>query len=144
MPASKLVAQAGTTMEQVVSSVKRVTDVVAEISAASAEQSNGIGQINQAVALMDESTQQNAALVEEAAAAAKSLQDQAAGLEKTVAIFKLEGGGAAVTNTATAAVKTNTKSTAIARAKSSKVLERKPVSTISTVMTDDKLSWEQF
>ena len=141
---SKLVAQAGTTMEQVVSSVKRVTDVVAEISAASAEQSNGIGQINQAVALMDESTQQNAALVEEAAAAAKSLQDQAAGLEKTVAIFKLEGGGAAVTNTATAAVKTNTKSTAIARAKSSKVLERKPVSTISTVMTDDKLSWEQF
>jgi len=151
---SKLVAQAGATMEQVVSSVKRVTDVVAEISAASAEQSNGIGQINQAVALMDESTQQNAALVEQAAAAAKSLQDQALGLEKTVSIFKLEGGSrstgnisnvdtvinSASSNTASKA-STNTKSTAVTRAKSAKAIERKP---ISTVMTDDNLSWEQF
>lgn len=151
---SKLVAQAGATMEQVVSSVKRVTDVVAEISAASAEQSNGIGQINQAVALMDESTQQNAALVEQAAAAAKSLQDQALGLEKTVSIFKLDGGSRSTGNisnvdTATSNVtsstpskaSTNTKSTAVARAKSAKAIARKP---ILTVMTDDNLSWEQF
>ncbi|MBB3211735.1 methyl-accepting chemotaxis protein [Herbaspirillum sp. Sphag1AN] len=87
---SKLVAQAGTTMEQVVSSVKHVTDVVGEISAASAEQSNGIGQINQAITLMDEATQQNAALVEQAAAASKSLQDQAETLEKAIDIFRLE------------------------------------------------------
>ena len=90
---SKLVAQAGTTMEQVVSSVKHVTDVVGEISAASAEQSNGISQINQAITLMDEATQQNAALVEQAAAAAKSLLDQAEMLEKSIDIFRLDNNG---------------------------------------------------
>jgi methyl-accepting chemotaxis protein len=86
---SKLVAQAGSTMEQVVSSVRRVTDVVSEISAASSEQSDGIGQVNQAIAQMDEATQQNAALVEEAAAASRSLQEQAQHLEQAVAVFKL-------------------------------------------------------
>jgi len=87
---SKLVAQAGSTMSEVVSSVKRVTDIVGEISAASQEQSTGIGEVNQAITQMDEVTQQNAALVEEAAAAAQSLQDQAAKLAEVVSVFKLD------------------------------------------------------
>ncbi len=86
---SKLVAQAGTTMEEIVSSISRVTTIVSDISAASMEQSNGIEQINQAVTQMDEVTQQNAALVEQAAAAAQSLQDQAGQLTQAVSIFKL-------------------------------------------------------
>jgi methyl-accepting chemotaxis protein len=88
---SKLVAQAGTTMTEVVDSVKRVTDIVAEISAASQEQSAGIEQVNQAITQMDQVTQQNAALVEEAAAAAGSLNDQAGRLERTVSAFKIAG-----------------------------------------------------
>jgi methyl-accepting chemotaxis protein len=87
---SKLVAQAGSTMSEVVSSVKRVTDIVGEITAASQEQSAGIEEVNQAITQMDEVTQQNAALVEEAAAAAQSLQDQAAKLAEIVSVFKLD------------------------------------------------------
>ncbi|MET3115898.1 methyl-accepting chemotaxis protein [Undibacterium sp. GrIS 1.8] len=86
---SKLVGQAGVTIDEVVSSVKHVTDIIAEISAASQEQSVGIEQVNHAIIEMDSMTQQNAALVEEAAAAAQSLQDQAAELAKVVSIFKL-------------------------------------------------------
>jgi methyl-accepting chemotaxis protein len=85
-----LVEEAGKTMDEVVSSVRRVSDIVAEISAASAEQSTGIGQVNQAIVQMDGVTQQNAALVEEAAAAAESLQQQAATLVALVGEFKLE------------------------------------------------------
>lgn len=85
----RLVAQAGTTMQEVVTSVQRVTDIMAEISAASSEQSAGIEQVNQAIAQMDQVTQQNAALVEEAAAAAASLQDQASGLSTLVGTFRL-------------------------------------------------------
>ncbi len=87
---SKLVTQAGATMSEVVESVKRVTDVMSEIMAASQEQSAGIEQVNQAIGQMDQVTQQNAALVEQAAAAAESLQDQAANLAQMVSIFKLE------------------------------------------------------
>jgi methyl-accepting chemotaxis protein len=86
---SRLVEQAGATMSEVVASVRRVTDVVAEISAASHEQSDGIEQINHAIVQMDEVTQQNAALVEQAAAAAQSLQEQSGRLVETVSIFKL-------------------------------------------------------
>jgi methyl-accepting chemotaxis protein len=86
---SRLVAQAGQTMEEIVTSVKRVTDMMAEITAASQEQSTGIEQVNQVISQMDQATQQNAALVEEAAAAAGSLQDQAGRLARTVSIFKL-------------------------------------------------------
>ncbi|ADJ66004.1 HAMP domain-containing protein [Herbaspirillum seropedicae] len=86
---SRLVEQAGTTMTEVVASVRRVTDVVAEISAASNEQSDGIEQINHAITQMDQVTQQNAALVEEAAAAAQSLQEQSTRLSATVSVFKL-------------------------------------------------------
>ncbi len=88
---SKLVEQAGKTMEEIVTSVKRVTDIMAEISAASQEQSSGIDQINKAITQMDQVTQQNAALVEEASAAARSLEDQAGNLSHSVSAFTLAG-----------------------------------------------------
>jgi methyl-accepting chemotaxis protein len=91
---SALVRDAGQTMEDVVASVRRVSDIVAEISAASAEQSTGIGQVNQAIVSMDGTTQQNAALVEEAAAAADSLQQQADLLVALVGEFRLDGAAA--------------------------------------------------
>jgi len=92
---SKLVGEAGTTIQEVVQQVKRVTDIMSEISAASMEQSSGIEQVNTAVTQMDEVTQQNAALVEQAAAAAESLQEQAELLADAVSVFKLEGQAAA-------------------------------------------------
>ncbi|MFQ6335065.1 methyl-accepting chemotaxis protein [Methylophilus sp. 3sh_L] len=88
---TKLVENAGSTMEEVVSSVQRVADIISEISAASTEQTTGIDQVNQAVTSMDETTQQNAALVEEAAAAAESLVDQANQLSDVISQFKLDG-----------------------------------------------------
>lgn len=92
---STLVEGAGTTMQDIVASVRRVTDIVDEITAASQEQSSGIEQVNQAVAQMDQVTQQNASLVQEAAAASASLEAQAAQLAAAVAIFRLaEGQGA--------------------------------------------------
>ncbi len=86
---SALVDQAGRTMGEIVGSIKRVSDIVGEISAASTEQSNGVSQVGEAVSQMDQVTQQNAALVEESAAAATSLQHQAEELVRTVAVFKL-------------------------------------------------------
>ncbi|MBC3916795.1 MCP four helix bundle domain-containing protein [Undibacterium sp. CY18W] len=90
---TRLVDQAGSTMKEVVESVKRVSDIISEITAAGAEQSSGIQQINEAVTQMDQMTQQNAALVEQAAAAAGALQDQAANLSRVVSVFKLEQSG---------------------------------------------------
>ncbi|VTU33478.1 methyl-accepting chemotaxis protein [Variovorax sp. PBL-E5] len=87
---SKQVAEAGRTMQEIVGSVKRVTDIMGEITAASQEQTSGIEQINQAITQMDQVTQQNAALVEEAAAAAASLQEQAGGLSLVVGEFRLD------------------------------------------------------
>ena len=87
---STLVEQAGVTMEEVVASVRRVTDIMGEITSASQEQSAGIAQVNTTILEMDETTQQNAALVEEAAAAAASMQDQAASLARVVSVFKLD------------------------------------------------------
>ena len=89
---SQQVERAGATMQEIVASVKRVTDIMGEISAASDEQSSGIDQVNRAVSQMDEVTQQNAALVEEAAAAAGSLQEQAERLVQAVAVFKINAG----------------------------------------------------
>ncbi|MEJ7806899.1 MAG: methyl-accepting chemotaxis protein [Telluria sp.] len=89
---SKLVGQAGVTMDEVVASVKRVTDIMSEISNASQEQSAGIEQVNLSIIEMDSMTQQNAALVEQAAAAAQSLQDQAGELAHVVSVFKLVEG----------------------------------------------------
>ncbi|WP_426071394.1 methyl-accepting chemotaxis protein [Janthinobacterium sp. DSP2-3-3] len=92
---SVLVGKAGRTMDDIVASITRVTDIMSEITAASSEQSAGIEQVNQAIAQMDQVTQQNAALVEEAAAAAESMQEQAASLSAVVSIFKLEVASAA-------------------------------------------------
>jgi methyl-accepting chemotaxis protein len=99
---SKLVGEAGATMQEIVESVRRVTDIMSEISAASAEQTSGIEQINEAIAQMDQVTQQNAALVEEAAAASASMQEQAANLTRAVSVFQV-GGDAAVAVAAAAA-----------------------------------------
>ncbi len=87
---SRLVEEAGQTTQEIVTSIKRVTDIMAEISAASLEQSSGIEQVNTAITQMDDVTQQNAALVEQAAAAAESLEDQASQLVQVVASFTLE------------------------------------------------------
>ncbi len=92
---SALVDQAGITMTEVVSSIRRVTDIMGEISAASNEQSLGVSQVGEAVTQMDQATQQNAALVEEMAAAATSLSSQAGDLVQAVSLFKLAGGQAA-------------------------------------------------
>lgn len=89
---TSLVDQAGTTMTEVVSSIKRVTDIMGEISAASNEQALGVAQVGEAVRQMDQTTQQNAALVEQMAAAASSLKSQAQELVQTVAVFRLADG----------------------------------------------------
>jgi methyl-accepting chemotaxis protein len=93
---TQLVDQAGATMQEIVNSVRQVTDIMGEIAAASQEQTAGIEQINHAISQMDRVTQQNAALVEEAAAAAESLQDQAVKLTNTVSVFKLDSRQAGV------------------------------------------------
>ncbi|MEO8057824.1 MAG: methyl-accepting chemotaxis protein [Burkholderiales bacterium] len=93
---SALVDQAGVTMSEVVSAIKRVTDIMGEISSASTEQSAGVAQVGEAVTQMDQATQQNAALVEESAAAAESLKVQAQQLVQAVAVFRLTAGGSPV------------------------------------------------
>ncbi len=95
---SMLVDQAGVTMAEVVLSVKRVSEVISEITAASQEQTSGISQINIAITEMDEVTQQNAALVEQAAAAAEALQEQAKGLYGLVSVFKIDNHAESVTS----------------------------------------------
>ena len=91
-----LAGQAGKTMGEIVASVQRVTDIMAEISAASQEQASGIDQVNQTITQMDETTQQNAALVEEASAAARAMEEQAAGLAHTVSVFRTDAAQASV------------------------------------------------
>jgi len=86
-----LVEQAGTTMVSIVQAVQRVTDIIGEISAASSEQSRGIEQVNIAITQMDTTTQQNAAMVEQAAAAARSMEEQSLKLRETVGVFRLTG-----------------------------------------------------
>jgi methyl-accepting chemotaxis protein len=86
---SRLVADAGQTMSEIVGSVQRVSDIIGEITAASGEQSDGIGQVNVAVNQLDQMTQQNAALVEQSAAAAESLKEQASQLNRVVQVFRL-------------------------------------------------------
>jgi methyl-accepting chemotaxis protein len=88
---AKLVDQAGVTMQEIVTSVRRVTDIMGEITAASQEQTSGIEQVNTAITQMDQVTQQNAALVEEAAAASDAMQQQAAALTQAISVFKLHG-----------------------------------------------------
>jgi methyl-accepting chemotaxis protein len=123
---SKLVGQAGETMEEVVASVKRVTDIMSDIASASAEQSAGIEQVNLSIIEMDGMTQQNAALVEQAAAAFQSLQDQAAELQRVVSIFKLAEGEEHVVEAAPAPVTTAVATRAVV-ARPARTQLKKPV-----------------
>jgi methyl-accepting chemotaxis protein len=128
------VEQAGKTMAEIVSSVQRVTDIMGEISAASSEQSAGIDQVNHAITSMDEVTQQNAALVEEAAAAAESLLDQANQLSDAVSVFKL--------NSSTS-VASRGKSSYSTKPMIRPVIKSSPTKVTLKTGTDDA-SWEEF
>ncbi len=128
------VEQAGKTMAEIVSSVQRVTDIMGEISAASSEQSEGIDQVNNAITSMDEVTQQNAALVEEAAAAAESLLDQANQLSNAVSIFKLDS-----SNVVFGRVKPSFSKKVIA-----KPIVKNTSSKVSLKTGTDDESWEEF
>ncbi|RBC06390.1 methyl-accepting chemotaxis protein [Xanthomonas oryzae pv. oryzae] len=137
---SVLVHSAGTTMGEIVASVQRVTDIMGEISAASQEQSAGIEQVNQTVTQMDETTQQNAALVEEATAAARSLEEQAVGLTQAVAVFKTEHGTTSDARTAPVA-----KVAQAARAKlatAGRTAAAKPRALAAS--TNAETSWQEF
>jgi methyl-accepting chemotaxis protein len=129
---STLVNEAGKTMEEVVSDVGRVSQIIGEISAATREQSQGISQVSNAVGQLDKMTQQNAALVEESAAAAQSMRDQAAGLAESVKFFKTNDMGTpftakATTSTVRSAPKTTAfKAAQISRNKAAPVAPRKP------------------
>ena len=148
---STLVDEAGVAMQEIVSSIKRVTDIVAEISAASMEQSTGVGQVEQAVSQMDQATQQNAALVEESAAAAESLKLQAQQLVDAVAIFKVGAGGvpaahrpppAAASVLAKVAAKPAPAAPAVSSAKAPAPSKPKQATAPAAVTADD--SWETF
>lgn len=144
---SKLVGQAGATIDEVVSSVRHVTDIIAEISAASQEQSNGIEAVNLAIIEMDGMTQQNAALVEQAAAAAQSLQDQASELAKVVSIFKLNAGEQSMftqrpTTTVKAAPAPSAKPQVKASVKSLPPAKPAPKKATPAKASDD--DWEEF
>ncbi|MGV8899553.1 MAG: Cache 3/Cache 2 fusion domain-containing protein [Burkholderiaceae bacterium] len=139
---SKLVDDAGHTMGEIVVSVKRVADIMSEITAASQEQSAGIEQVNQAIGQMDEMTQQNAALVEQAAAAAESMQDQAAELAQAVSVFKLghETSTALVQRTPAVKVMGPVKSKANAKHKAIAA----PTVSKSAQKPADNDDWEEF
>lgn len=142
----KLVNQAGATMTEIVASVKRVTDIMGEITSASHEQEIGIGQINQAIAGMDTVTQQNAALVEEAAAAAASLQDQAVNLTQVVSVFKIDASQVARTApqlAISASKRGKPVSQRVAHAKPSSKMATAKGSALSVKMADND-GWEEF
>jgi methyl-accepting chemotaxis protein len=147
---STLVGQAGSTMEEIVNSIRRVADIMGEISAASAEQSAGVSQVGEAVTQMDQATQQNAALVEEMSAAASSLRSQAQELVQAVAVFKVGQGGAEGT-AVQASVKTSLNTGSYSAPKAAKPAAQsyksmdkpalKPAPKASKVDNDD---WESF
>src|SRR5450830_439841 len=147
---SKLVDLAGTTMTEVVDSVRRVTDVISEISAAGQEQSTGIEQINIAITEMDNLTQQNAALVEEAAAAAGSLQDQAKNLAQLVSVFKIHGASSSSAKLNRPTQHNPAISSTVTKVASKNSMDRAPKtvklvskSTLSTTQNDTS-EWETF
>lgn len=132
-----LVENAGTTMDEVVSSVQKVADIISEISAASQEQTTGINQVNQAVTSMDEATQQNAALVEEAAAAAESLVEQANELTEVVSQFKLG-------NEKPAQDRRSQNSPLRAKPVVQKLMKQVASTVTAKTGTDDEDTWETF
>ncbi|MEA9839163.1 methyl-accepting chemotaxis protein [Xanthomonas campestris] len=138
---SALVHTAGKTMGEVVASVQRVTDIMGEISAASQEQSAGIEQVNQTITQMDETTQQNAALVEEATAAARSLEEQAVQLTEAVAVFKTDAGyvAAPLPHASRPAVTQAIKAKVVAAGRTAASKPRAVVTTAS-----NEASWQEF
>jgi len=149
---SKLVNEAGSTIGEVVQAVKRVTDIVSEISAASEEQSTGIEQVNTAVVQMDQVTQQNAALVEEASAAAHSMVQQAKALRDAVAVFRIDANGTSASRV-TANPKSEPRRSVLTAPPSSRAALTKPETTpvVTTgrktvVATDngDAVDWQAF
>jgi methyl-accepting chemotaxis protein len=139
---SALVAQAGSTMEQIVASIGRVTDIMGEITAASQEQTTGIEQVNQAIAQMDEVTQQNAALVEEEAAATASLKTLADNLAQVVSAFKLDEAQAQFGSPGLAIVASNPTSLAPRKTAHARIATADKSSSNARTGTDD--SWESF
>ena len=140
------VEQAGKTMQEIVSSVQRVTDIMGEITAASVEQSAGIDQVNQAVTSMDEVTQQNAALVEEAAAAAESLVEQAESLIEVVSAFKLSGSNFSPERRASNSPLRRpnmSASKAVSNAPAKATAKPAPMKALAKTGTDDG-DWEEF
>jgi len=138
---SALVDQAGKTMGEIVSSVQRVTDIMGEISAASQEQSSGIEQVNLTVTQMDEATQQNAALVEEATAAARSMEQQAGELSQAVALFKLD---AATTIAAVPPARRPARVQTHATPRSSGPVARLQRTASRAVATAEDRQWQEF
>ncbi len=147
---SKLVDEAGKTMSEIVGSVKHVADIMNEITAASQEQSSGIEEVNRAIGQMDEMTQQNAALVEQAAAAAESMQEQAVQLAQAVSVFKLEGDGqgAAIGLATAAALPAKTRAMAGARGTATAPAGRKVAPPIAPRPASSAIAanedWEEF
>jgi methyl-accepting chemotaxis protein len=133
---TSLVDQAGRTMDEVVASIKRVTDIMGEISAASVEQSAGVGQVGEAVTNMDQVTQQNAALVEEMSAAASSLNTQAQDLVQVVSVFKLNANQGQATQVVAAVKATTAKpvmSASMARPKAAKTAKTAGATTMTAL-----------
>ncbi len=136
---NSLVTEAGQTMSEIVAQVRRVTDLIGEITSATAEQSSGIGQVNQAVTHLDQMTQQNAALVEQSAAAAQSLKNQADRLAAAVAMFKLSQGEA------TAAIHTaRAKTPAAAPAPKAQASGARPRVMANAATADASADWKEF
>jgi len=136
---STLVDRAGSTMQQVVESIRRVTDIVGEISAASAEQSAGVAQVGEAVTSIDHATQQNAALVEQMSAAASSLSTQAQELVRSVSIFQLSPGAATPGVAPTPAGQR-----ALPRAAPARRAPQRPAAQASAPRLADDAAWESF
>jgi len=136
---TKLVSESGKTMEEIVTSIKHVAEIMSEITLASQEQSSGIEQINQAVTQMDEVTQQNAALVEEAAASAESLESQAKDLTGAISIFKLgqTAGSTARIQQLTASKASLRKNKSISMVKNSNHQTKK-------IVNSDRENWDEF
>ncbi|MFZ6771544.1 methyl-accepting chemotaxis protein [Undibacterium sp. SXout7W] len=145
---SRLVDDAGKTMDEIVVSIKSVADIMAEITAASAEQRDGINQVNLAITKMDEATQQNAALVEQAAAAAGSMREQANNLNHAVSIFKVDGGSAQPKSVAAPTVKPAVKESSAPQKKAIKTIASSSGSSASTsskvASTAKEDDWEEF
>jgi methyl-accepting chemotaxis protein len=143
---TRLVEQAGSTMHEVVASIKQVTDIVGEISAATQEQNDGIAQVHRAVTEMDQTTQQNAALVEQTAAAASTLRDQADKLEQVVSVFRISAAQASYAPAAAPAARATPRAvvTALPKAAPRKAPAAKPAPQKLKAAASSTDEWEEF